>query len=265
MAEDASGSTRSNMNRSSLSLLGLAIPTLLVALWWFAAHSGGISPVLLPSPEAVWAAFVRMATDGSLAAHVAMSAMRTMTGFVLAAAFGIGCGVWFAVRPAAAAASHLVIEFLRFTPPLALIPVLILWLGIDEAPKIAIVFLSSFFPIYLSVLTAVKGIDPKLAEVAVLLRFTPVERFKMLTLPAALPGILTGLRMGFGYSWRALVGAELIAASSGLGFLITESSEFGKTDVVFVGILTIVVLGIAADALLSRLVSAITSCISGQA
>ena len=160
------------MNRSSLPLLGLVIPAALLAAWWLAAHSGGIAPVLLPSPEAVWEAFVRMAADGSLAAHIGMSAMRTMTGFVLAAAFGIGCGVWFAVRPAAAAASHFVIEFLRLTPPLALIPVLILWLGIDEAPKIAIVFLSSFFPIYLSALTAVKGIDPKLAEVAELLRFT---------------------------------------------------------------------------------------------
>ena len=150
-------------------------------------------------------------------------------------------------------------------PPLALIPVLILWLGIDEAPKIAIVFLSSFFPIYLSALTAVKGIDPKLAEVAELLRFTSAERFRMLTLPAAMPGILAGLRMGFGYSWRALVGAELIAASSGLGFLITESSEFGKTDVVFVGIFTIVGLGIAADAVISRLVSALSRRISEAA
>ena len=140
------------MNRSSLPLLGLVIPAALLAAWWLAAHSGGIAPVLLPSPEAVCEAFVRMAADGSLAAHIGMSAMRTMTGFVLAAAFGIGCGVWFAVRPAASAASNFVIEFLRLTPPLALIPVLILWLGIDEAPKIAIVFLSSFFPIYLSAL-----------------------------------------------------------------------------------------------------------------
>ena len=238
------------MNRSSLPLLGLVIPAALLAAWWLAAHSGGIAPVLLPSPEAVWEAFVRMAADGSLAAHIGMSAMRTMTGFVLAAAFGIGCGVWFAVRPAAAAATHFV---------------LILWLGIDEAPKIAIVFLSSFFPIYLSALTAVKGIDPKLAEVAELLRFTSAERFRMLTLPAAMPGILAGLRMGFGYSWRALVGAELIAASSGLGFLITESSEFGKTDVVFVGIFTIVGLGIAADAVISRLVSALSRRISEAA
>lgn len=251
------------MNRFSHRLLSLVMPAVLLAAWWLAARTGGIAPVLLPSPEAVWEAFVRMASDGSLIGHVGMSAMRTMTGFILAAAFGIGCGVWFAARPAAAAASHYVIEFLRLTPPLALIPVLILWLGIDEAPKIAIVFLSSFFPIYLSAYTAVKGIDPKLAEVAALLRFTPAEKFRMLTLPASMPGILAGLRMGFGYSWRALVGAELIAASSGLGFLITESAEFGKTDVVFVGIFTIVVLGVVADAVISRLVARLSRRIQG--
>ena len=156
-------------------------------------------------------------------------------------------------------------EALRLTPPLALIPLLILWLGIDEAPKIAIVFLSSFFPIYLNALTAVKSVDPKLKEVAKLLRFTPAETFRMLTLPSALPGILTGLRLGFGYSWRALVGAELIAASSGLGFLISESAEFGKTDVVFVGIITIVVLGIAADTVISKLVEALCRRLQGGA
>jgi ABC-type anion transport system duplicated permease subunit len=132
---------------------------------------------------------------------------------------------------------------------------LILWLGIDEAPKIAIVFLTSFFPIYMNTLTAVRGVDPRLHEVALVLRFTVMERFRLLTLPAALPGIFTGLRLGFGYSWRALVGAELIAASSGLGFLISESAEFARTETVFVGILTIAVLGVLMDALLVRLFS----------
>ena len=108
-------------------------------------------------------------------------------------------------------------------------------------------------------------VAPKLKDVARLLKFTAAETFRLLTMPAALPGILTGLRLGFGYSWRALVGAELIAASSGLGFLISESAEFGKTDVVFVGIVTIVVLGIAADRVISRVVEAATRRIRRQA
>ena len=137
------------------------------------------------------------------------------------------------------------------TPPLALIPLLILWLGIEEAPKIAIVFLSSFFPIYLNSLTAIESVELKLKEVAKTLHFSSWETFRLLTIPAALPGILTGLRVGFGYSWRALVGAELIAASSGLGFMISEASEFSKTSVVFVGIFSIIVIGVCMDRLLS--------------
>lgn len=244
-------------------LLSLLIPTAVFVAWWAVTTFGNIPSILLPSPAEVWHAGMQLLASGELYTHIAMSAARTMTGFLLASVVGIGCGVWFAVRPIAGETARLVIEFLRLTPPLALIPVLILWLGIDEAPKIAIVFLSSFFPIYLSALTAVKTLDPKLNELATLLHFTPAERFRMVTLPGALPGMLAGLRMGFGYSWRALVGAELIAASSGLGFLITESSEFGKTDVVFVGIFTIVVLGVMADAVIARLVHRATVRLSG--
>ncbi len=244
-------------------LLSLIIPIGLLLAWWLTTTYGQIPAILLPSPEAVWTAFVELKQSGSLWTHIGMSAMRTLTGFALASVVGIGCGVWFALRPKAGWTAHLVVEALRLTPPLALIPVLILWLGIDEAPKVAIVFLSSFFPIYLSALTAVKSLDPKLNEVATLLHFMPLERLRMVLLPGAMPEILAGLRMGFGYSWRALVGAELIATSSGLGFLITESAEFGKTDVVFVGIITIVVLGVMADAVIGWLVNALTRKLVG--
>ena len=115
--------------------------------------------------------------------------------------------------------------------------------------------MSSFFPIYLNTLSALRGVDPKLQEVAKVLRFDRYETMRNLTLPAAMPGILTGLRLGFGYSWRALVGAELVAASSGLGFMISEAGEFVQTDIVFVGIFTIAILGILADMILSHLVA----------
>lgn len=249
------------MNR----LIALILPLALFAAWYLAGEHAGIPSILLPPPKMVASSFAELFESGALWLHIGMSAFRTLSGFGLASAVGIGLGVWFAVSPAAGRFSSFVVEALRLTPPLALIPLLILWLGIDESPKIAIVFLSSFFPIYLNALTAVKSVDPKLKEVAKLLRFTPAETFRMLTLPSALPGILTGLRLGFGYSWRALVGAELIAASSGLGFLISESAEFGKTDVVFVGIITIVVLGIAADTVISKLVEALCRRLQGGA
>jgi sulfonate transport system permease protein len=239
--------------RRSLSFI---LPIAILAAWFLTSEYAGIPKILLPSPGDVLRAFVKLCESGALAHHITMSAFRTLSGFLLAAAVGIGCGVWFACRPTAERVSRYIVEFLRLTPPLALVPVLILWLGIDEAPKIAVVFLSSFFPIYLNAYDAVRSVDPKLSEVAALLKFSPAERFRMLTLPSAMPGILTGLRLGFGYSWRALVGAELIAAASGVGFMITEASEFGQTDVVFVGIFTIVILGIAADAAMTKLLAA---------
>lgn len=229
----------------------LLVPLCLFLAWDGLTRFGSIAPILLPPPSAVWDAFVQLLLSGDLLGHIGMSAFRTLTGFFLAAVTGIVLGVGLACSRPVHRLLDFCLEALRLTPPLSLIPLLILWLGIDEAPKIAIVFLSSFFPIYLNTFNAVRGIDPKLKELARLLHFSPRETFRWLTLPASVPGILTGLRLGFGYSWRALVGAELIAASSGLGFLISESSEFGKTDVVFVGILTIVILGIGADKLIS--------------
>lgn len=229
------------------------LPAALLAFWAAASHSGRIPALLLPTPESVAAAFVALLSSGELARHIGASALRSLSGFGLAASLGIALGLINARSDRARRAGHIVLEALRVTPPLSVIPLLILWLGIDEAPKIAIVFLTSFFPIYMNTLTAVRGVDPKLEEVGRVLRFSPAERFRLLTLPAALPGIFTGLRLGFGYSWRALVGAELIAASSGLGFLISESAEFAKTETVFVGIFTIAALGVLMDAVLLRL------------
>ncbi len=223
-----------------------ALPLALLFAWIAASASGTISPVLLPSPAAVARAFYELLTTGALFTHIAASAWRTLAGFTLSLAAAAVLSLLTYRDAARERRAFLLTEALRVTPPLSLV--------IDEAPKIAIVFLSSFFPIYLNTVTALRSTDPKLIEVARLLHFTPREMFFKLRLPSALPGLLTGVRLGFGYSWRALVGAELVAASSGLGFLISESAEFAKTDGVFVGIFTIALLGVAADALLRRLI-----------
>lgn len=241
----------------------IAIPALLFVCWHTVSSTGSIPSILLPTPEAVLASFSDLIRNGMLWTHTLSSASRTLIGFLLAASVGIGFGVVCARSIWAYRLAFLSIETIRVTPPLALIPLLILWLGIDEAPKIAIVFLSSVFPIYLNTYAAIRSIDPKMKELAQLMRFTQTEQFRYLFVPGALPGILTGLRLGFGYSWRALVGAELIAASSGLGFLISESAEFAKTEAVFVGIFTIAVLGVVADYMLSIMVRRLTQHLQG--
>lgn len=235
------------------------LPLTLLTLWVLSSWFQWAPTLLLPAPWTVVTTGIDLIFSSNLWHHVLASGLRTVAGFSMAALSGFSLAFLFAQNSKAHASGHFLIEALRVTPPLSIIPLMILWLGIGEGPKIAIVFLSSFFPIYLNTLAALNGIDPKLKEVAKVLGFDRLETLNNLTLPAALPGILTGLRLGFGYSWRALVGAELVAADSGLGFMISEAGEFVQTDIVFVGILTIVVLGIAADTLLKRLFNRFTA------
>ncbi|MDZ4930448.1 ABC transporter permease subunit [Escherichia coli] len=232
-----------------------SLPVALIILWTVSSVNKWVPSLLLPAPWTVISSARELIISGMLWHHILASASRTFVGFVFAAISAFSLAFLFSKNEKAHASGYLLIEVLRVTPPLSIIPLLILWLGIGEGPKIGIVFLSGFFPIYLSTLSALRGVEPKLKEVAKVLGFTRKETLQNLTLPAAMPGILTGLRLGFGYSWRALVGAELVAASSGLGFMISEAGEFVQTDIVFVGVLTIAILGVFADVLLKHIVS----------
>ncbi len=149
--------------------------------------------------------------------------------------------------------TYLPLEAIRVIPPLSLVPVLILWFGIGEGSKLAVIILASFFPIYLSALTALQGVDAKLLQMAKTLHLGRLDVARFVLIPGASAGLGTGLRLGFGYAWRALVGAELIAASAGLGYLILDSEELARTDRIFVGIIVIAVTGLLLDAFFRRL------------
>ncbi|MEG2155305.1 MAG: ABC transporter permease [Burkholderiaceae bacterium] len=232
----------------------LALPLLLLAIWTAITAGGHVNTYLLPSPQQVLAAATDMAYSGALATHVAASGSRALGGFLLTALIALPLAAVLAAAPRWHRRCNLVLEFLRVVPPLALIPLLILWLGIGEAAKFSIVALASFFPIFLNAVAGLRQADQKLVELAASLELNRRERLWHIHLPAALPSIFTGLRLGFGYSWRALVGAELIAASAGLGFLIGESAELARTDRVFVGIFAIATLGIVGDLLFQWLI-----------
>ncbi|MEF9944055.1 MAG: ABC transporter permease [Burkholderiaceae bacterium] len=222
---------------------------MLLAIWAAITAGGHVNTYLLPPPQQVLAAATDMAHSGALATHVAASGSRALGGFLLTALIALPLAAVLAAAPRWHRRCNLVLEFLRVVPPLALIPLLILWLGIGEAAKFSIVALASFFPIFLNAVAGLRQADQKLVELAASLDLNRRERLWHIHLPAALPSIFTGLRLGFGYSWRALVGAELIAASAGLGFLIGESAELARTDRVFVGIFAIATLGIVGDLL----------------
>lgn len=240
-------------NALGRALRWLALPALLLAAWAIGAELGLLNTYLLPPPAEVWQAALELADSGRLAQHAAASSARVLGGFVIAVGIALPLALLLALAPRLAPWLHLPLEFLRVVPPLALIPLLILWLGIGEAPKLAVVVLSSFFPVFLNTLAGLRATDARLIELAHSLALSPLERLRHIQLPAALPATLTGLRLGFGYAWRALVGAELIAAPAGLGFLIGESSEMARTDLVFVSIFAIAALGVTADALFVRL------------
>lgn len=146
-------------------------------------------------------------------------------------------------------------EFMRSTPPLALVPMLILWFGIGEESKIIIIILASFFPIFLNTLKGIKNCDNKLIEVGKSFNLSKKRIFYKIIIPNSMLDIVVGLSLGLGYSFRAIIGAELIAASSGLGYLISDGKDMSRTDVVLVGIFVIGFLGILSDYLFSKIIT----------
>lgn len=234
---------------ASKTLSALILPAILLLLWWALTREGGVPPLLLPPPERVAMRTWQLLSSGELLRHATASMARVFVGFFLSATAALALALFVMRCPRAEGVLSLTLNALRVIPPLSLVPLLILWLGIDEAPKIAIVILASFFPVYLSALSAMRGVRETYRELAAVFRLTERQTVRHILLPGAAPGVITGLRLGFGYAWRALVGAELIAAASGLGYLIEDASLLARTDVVIVGILTIAVLGIFCDAL----------------
>jgi len=247
------------------------LPPVILLLWFMAARMEWVNPYLLPPPERVFMAALDLARRGDLTHHMAASLGRVFAGFGLTILTALPLAVLKGLFSRVHGSLRLVLEVLRVTPPLALVPLLILWLGIGEASKLAVVMLASFFPVYMNTLSGLTHTDRRLIELGTTLELTRSERVIHILLPAALPGIVTGLRLGFGYSWRALVGAELIAASAGLGYLIIDSSDMARTDRVMVGILAIAGLGALtdgvfrwlADRLMSRRGGAAVSAVEG--
>ena len=142
---------------------------------------------------------------------------------------------------------------MQHIPPIAWIPIFILWLGIDEASKVAVIVYSSFFPVFLNTAQGVSSVDPKLIEVGKAYCLKSTDMLRKIYIPSAAMSIFVGLRLGLSYSWRALVGAELIAASSGIGSLITEGRSLSQPDKIFVAILTIGIAGSILDSFLKKL------------
>ncbi|AKU66698.1 hypothetical protein ADJ79_04620 [Ottowia sp. oral taxon 894] len=238
--------------------LRVALPlAALVLLWELVARSGWVSAYLLPGPLAVLATGARLLQSGVLAAHAAASLARIGVGFLISCTAGIalaGAVARFRLVEDLTAAP---LALLRMIPPLALTPLLVLWLGIGNATQISIIVLASFFPVFLNALGGFRCVTAQDDELARSLDLPRWAYVVCIAAPAAVPSLVTGVRLGFGYSWRALIAAELIAAGSGLGYLILDAQELQRTDVVMVGILVIDLLGWAMDWAFQRAAAAL--------
>lgn len=224
-----------------------ALPVLLIASWQLAARAGWLSSRILPEPWAVLKAFRDLAVSGELWTHLRVSLWRAATGFGLGAGLGLLLGLLNGSSRRAATLLDTTLQMIRNIPALALIPLVILWFGIDEAAKLFLLAIGVFFPVYLNTFHGIRSVDAGLVEMARSYGLSGWALYRDVILPGALPSILVGVRFALGLVWVLLIVAETISAQSGIGYMTMNAREFLQTDVVLVGVLLYALLGKAAD------------------
>ncbi|MBE5253172.1 MAG: taurine ABC transporter permease TauC [Enterobacterales bacterium endosymbiont of Blomia tropicalis] len=233
----------------SLSLLSVCI---LLLIWWGVTALGLIAPLFLPSPQQVLSKLLLIASpqgfmDATLWQHLAASLMRMLIALLAAAAIGIPVGIAMGLSPAIRGLLDPLIELYRPVPPLAYLPLMVIWFGIGETSKILLIYLAIFAPVTLSTLAGVRNAQQVRIRAAQALGASRWQILRWVILPGALPEILTGLRIGLGVGWSTLVAAELIAATRGLGFMVQSAGEFLATDVVLAGIAVIALIAFSLE------------------
>ncbi|WP_045837288.1 aliphatic sulfonate ABC transporter permease SsuC [Hyphomicrobium sp. 99] len=223
------------------------LPVSVLVLWELAARVGLIEQRVLPAPSQVAVAFWHTAKDGTLAHNVFISFNRAIVGLAIGGSLGFLLGVLNGVSRPAERFLDSGLQMLRNIPHLAIIPMVILWFGIDETAKVFLVAVGTMFPIYLNTFHGIRTIDRGLIEMAKVNGLGPFAIFWRVVLPGAMPSVLVGLRYALGIMWLTLIVAETISATSGIGYMTMNAREFLQTDVVVLGILVYALLGKAAD------------------
>lgn len=235
------------MKRLQRTLPAFAGILLFLAVWYSVCRMELVNPYVLPSPRKVLNTFLQMCASGEIFQDISISLIRVLKGFSIAFVLAFLLGMLRAVFPASGPYFEYLVQFFRSVPPLSMIPLLILWCGIGETTKVIIIVLASFFPMYLNIVKGFTGCDPKLLEVGDMFGYGKREKFLKIALPYASADILVGMRVGLGYSWRAIIGAEMVAASTGLGHLILFAQQMSRTDKVIAGIFVIGAAGCITD------------------
>ena len=224
-----------------------AVPVLLIAVWQLAVEAGWLSNRILPAPSAVITAFWSLSASGELWHHLAISSWRAGIGFAIGGSLGLLLGFITGLSRWGERLLDSSLQMLRNIPHLALIPLVILWFGIDESAKIFLVALGTLFPIYLNTYHGIRNIDRGLLEMARSYGLSGLPLFVQVVLPGALPSIMVGVRFALGFMWLTLIVAETISANAGIGYLAMNAREFLQTDIVVVAIVLYAILGKLAD------------------
>jgi sulfonate transport system permease protein len=230
-------------------LIQWLMPLLIVLLWQAAVSMGVLSTRILPAPSDVVEAGWRLLRSGELARNMWVSFWRAMVGFAIGGGIGFAFGLANGLSKRCENVFDGTLQMVRNIPHLALIPLVILWFGIDETAKIFLVALGVFFPIYVNTQHGIRSVDPQLIEMGRIYGMTPWDLFWRVLLPGALPSIFVGVRFGLGIMWLTLIVAETIAASSGIGYMAMQAREFLLLDVVVLSIVIYALLGKAADSI----------------
>ncbi len=233
-------------------LLGLVLPVTVLLLLEAASRLGWVSAHLLPPPSEVLNTILSFGSQ-ALAGHILASTARVAAGFAVGASLGIAAGALVGLSRRGEAVLDPGLQALRAIPSLAWVPLLLLWLGIDESSKVVLISIGAFFPVYMGVSSGFRDVDRKLVEVARLYGLGGVALVRRVLLPAAAPAVLTGLRNGLSLAWMFMVAAELIAASNGLGYLLTDGRETGRADIVLAAIFLLALLGKTSDLVMRAL------------
>ncbi len=235
--------------RRSRQWLRVLSPLALLVLWQIGCSTGFISSRTLAAPSQVISSFVALTADGSLQHHLLVSLGRVAKGMAIALSVGGGLALLSGLSRAGEYVIDAPMQMLRTLPVLALIPFFIIWFGIGEVPKVALVAVAAVFPIYLTLYSGIRGVDPKLVELAKIIGLSRSALIRHVILPGALPTALVGVRYSLGIAWLILVAAEQVNATSGIGYLMNDARDFMRIDILVVGLLVYALLGLAVDIL----------------
>lgn len=234
-------------------LLYIALPAILIIIWEICDIAGELKPYTMPSLTAIINTIKEYILNGKLLSNIGISFLRVTEGFAIALVIAFILGVCVSIFPKLDTFTDFIIQLLRPIPPIAWIPLAILWFGIGEESKIFIIFLGAFFPIFMNTVDGIKSIESKYFELALVYEVPKNQLIRKIIIPGALPSIMTGIRLGLGSAWICVVAAEMIGATSGVGYMLSDGRSLSRPDIVILGMLIVGIVGKIMDDILKKI------------